>query len=165
MTIVLRPFTEIKVRLSGERVYFGCELVEKRPDRVVLRHVLTHSAQVAGVDLPPGTVTLGYFWPERPYNIYHWLEPGGTTLAHYFNLSGPAIIRENELEWQDLVVDVLVTPDHRVQVLDEDEVPSSLDDEVRERIASALNEVLAGWPEIVEETEVVTSQLLARLGE
>ncbi|MCZ7573693.1 MAG: DUF402 domain-containing protein [Ardenticatenaceae bacterium] len=163
MTITHRPYTENKVRLSGERLHFTCELLEQRPDRVVLRHILPGPGRVGDVELPAGTVTFGYYWPARPYNVYHWLHPDGTTLAHYFNLSGPVTVEENQLEWQDLVIDVLVTPDGRVQLLDEDELPSWLEDDVRAHIAWALGEVMATWPSVVHETETITRQLLRQL--
>ncbi|HBY93834.1 MAG TPA: hypothetical protein DEP84_07655 [Chloroflexi bacterium] len=160
MTITHRPFVEVKVRLSGERLHFTCELLEQRPDRVVLRYVLPGAGRVHDVELPAGTMTIAYYWPERPYNVYHWVQPDGRTIAHYFNLSGPATIADDRVEWQDLVVDVLVTPDGRVRVLDEDELPSWLEDEVREHIAWALGEVVATWPGAVHETEAITPQLL-----
>lgn len=160
MTITHRPYVETKVRLSGERLHFACELLEQRPDRVVLRYALPHAGRVSNVELPAGTLTIAYYWPERPYNVYHWVQPDGSTIAHYFNLSGPATIDDSRVEWQDLVVDVLVTLDGNVQVLDEDELPSWLDDEVREHIAWALGEVIATWPDVIHETEAVTRQLL-----
>ena len=41
---------------------------------------------VHGVDLPAGTVSVGHFWADRPYNVYHWLDRAGQTLGYYFNI-------------------------------------------------------------------------------
>jgi predicted RNA-binding protein associated with RNAse of E/G family len=55
--------------------------------------------------------------------------------------------------WEDLEVDVLVTPDRRVQVLDEDRLPDALAAEHRAEIAAAQARVLADRTAVVAEIE------------
>jgi uncharacterized protein len=157
-------FTEIKQLLSGERLEFPCQLLEQTSDRLVLRYYISAAAQVADLNLPAGTLSYGYFWQQHPYNLYHWMDSSGKTLAFYINLSGPLFIGDDYLEWTDLVIDVLVVPDdtlgYRVQVLDEDEVPEDVDGALKHHILSALHEVMHSWPALVRTVAAHSARLL-----
>ncbi len=143
---------EVKRRLDGSVRTYPCEAVEIAADRAVLLYRLPGQGRVADLVLPAGTLTVAYYWLDRPYNVYHWMAPPGETLAYYFNLSGPVRIGPDGLEWEDLEVDVLVTPDGRVQILDEDAVPAAAAARLPE-IARARERVLADWPAVVADVE------------
>lgn len=157
-------FTEVKQLLSGERLEFPCSLLEQTSDRIVLSYYTPAAAQIADLDLPAGTLSLGYFWQQYPYNLYHWMDPHGKTLAFYINLSGPVFIGDDFVEWSDLVIDVLILPDatlgYRVQVLDEDEVPDEIDGNLKLHIVSALHEVMHSWPALVRTVAAHSARLL-----
>jgi predicted RNA-binding protein associated with RNAse of E/G family len=156
---------EVKHRLTGGVEQFPCIAVEMTASRAVLLYVLTRARRFGGIDLTPGMVTVAYYWVGRPYNVYHWLSPRGETVAWYFNVSGPVRIADRRVEWQDLEVDVLVTPDLRTQVLDEDRLPLDLSAEQRAAIAAARDRVLREAPEVVRELEQTSRDLLARAAE
>jgi len=143
---------EIKRRLDGSVRTYDCETAEAAGDHAVLLYRLPAAGRVAGLTLPAGTLTVAYYWADRPYNVYHWIAPSGETLAYYFNLSGPVRIGRDRLEWEDLEVDVLVTPDGRVQVLDEDAVPPDAAARLPE-IARARERVFTDWRAVVDEVE------------
>ena len=143
---------EVKRRLDGTVRTYACEAAELAGDHAVLFYRLPGQGRVAALVLPAGTLTVAYYWADRPYNVYHWIAPPGETLAYYFNLSGPVRIGREQVEWEDLEVDVLVTPDGRIQILDEDAVPASAAARLPE-IARARECVLADWRTVVEEVE------------
>jgi len=151
-------FVEVKVRPDGRRQEFRCELVARGAHWVVLRYVTQTPSRVDDLELQPGTVTYGYFWTDRPYNVYHWVTPDGRTLGTYINLSGEVDIRAERLTWLDLAADVLVRPGGQPQVLDADEL-ALLPEPVRTQAQAALAHVLAHWPEIVQEVESQTRRL------
>jgi predicted RNA-binding protein associated with RNAse of E/G family len=91
--------------------------------------------------LRENTLSLGYFWEDRPYNAYHWIDPRGDTVALYFNLSDRTRIGEQTIEWRDLAVDILISPDGRCRVLDEDELPPDLDRGLLERIRATRDDL------------------------
>jgi len=93
--------------------------------------------QLEDLLLPRGSISLGYFWQHKPFNLYHWVDDKGQTLALYFNICDNTRISEEQIGWRDLCVDVLLTPDLRCRVLDEDELPDDLDDELQTYIDSA----------------------------
>jgi len=152
--------TEVKRRIDGSERTYPCEAAEIADDHAVLLYRITGAGRVADVALPPGTLTVAYYWTGRPYNVYHWIAPSGETLAYYFNLSGPVRLGRDRLEWEDLEVDVLVTPDGRVQVLDEDAVPAAAAPRLPE-IARARERVLADWPVVTGEVERASRGLAA----
>ena len=143
---------EVKRRLDGSVRTYPCEAAEIGRDHAVLLYRLPGQGRVADLVLPAGTLTVAYYWADRPYNVYHWIGPSGETLGYYFTLSGPVCIGTDRLEWEDLEVDVLVTPDGRVQILDEDAVPASAAARLPE-IARARERALAERPAVVAEVE------------
>lgn len=150
-------FTEVKRRLDGSVAKFECTLVHREAGHVVLRYDITgQGGEVAGVRLPGGTITYAYYWTDRPYNVYHWLLPDGTTAGYYFNLADQTEIGEKRVAWLDLTVDILITPDGRCQVLDEDELPADLGPALRERLARAKAEILENREWLVEEIDSTT---------
>ena len=122
MTIVA-PILEIKRTLRGAEKRFECQLLASGPGYAAVLWIAPEPMHVHGVDLPAGTVSFGHFWEDRGYNVYHWLDGVGRTLGFYFNIADQTSISPEVVSWRDLVLDVLVTPDGRCQVLDEDELP------------------------------------------
>jgi predicted RNA-binding protein associated with RNAse of E/G family len=155
-----RAIREVKETLAGERREFHCTLVSLAADEVVVGYRSPIGGIVADVSLPAGTLTLGYFWAARPYNAYHWLAPDGATLGLYFNVSDRTRITAQRVAWRDLVVDVLVTPDGRCRVLDEDELPVDLDVALRHRIESTRDALRQNHERHLEELETRSRALI-----
>jgi len=151
---------EVKRRLDGTVRTYSCEAAEVADDHAILLYRLPGPGRVADLELPAGTLTVAYYWTERPYNVYHWVAPSGRTLAYYFNLSGPPRIGRDRLEWEDLEVDVLVTPDGRVRVLDEEAVPADAAVRLPE-IARARDRVLREWPAVAADVERASRPIVA----
>jgi hypothetical protein len=132
---------------GGEKVY-SCRILERPPGGLSVLFVADRAYQVGGLQLAPGTITFGHFWsaeahPERPFNVYHWLTPTGSTLAHYFNLVEDTVIGAAELTYLDLTVDVLLRPGSSPAILDVDELPATLDPAKRARVSETLAVVMA----------------------
>src|SRR6185369_5367660 len=131
--------TETKRTLTGGQKTFPCRVLDRAAAALTVLFVSDRAYQVGGLDLPTGTVTFGHFWAARPYNVYHWLTPGGATLGLYFNLADNTQIGPTTLSYRDLTVDLLARPGAVPQVLDQDELPADLDQGTRQRIARALH--------------------------
>jgi len=125
--LTVKTITEIKLTLAGARKEFECELLTRDAGEVVVIYQMPRDVQLEDVRLRKGTVSLGYFWQDRPYNAYHWIDEQNDTVALYFNIADGTRISQQTVEWRDLAVDVLLTPDGRCRVLDEDELPSDID--------------------------------------
>jgi protein associated with RNAse G/E len=68
-----------------------------------------------------GTRTIEYYWFDRWYNIFRFLEIDGATKLFYCNVNMPPEISGGVLSYIDLDIDVMVRPDFSYQVLDLEE--------------------------------------------
>ncbi len=114
---------------------------------------------VHGVDLPAGTISFGHFWADRFYNVYHWVDGAQRTIGLYFNIADQTRIEAAQLEWRDLVIDVLATPAGRLDVLDEDELPATLDDDVAAHITAGKAAILTAPGQVIAEIESASRSL------
>lgn len=153
-TPILPRILEVKRTLSGREKQFECAVLRRDGSHLIVLFVAPTAMHVHGVDLPAGTVTFGHFWSDRPYNVYHWLDPvSGTTLGIYVNLSADTIIANDRLDWRDLAVDILLSPNGNATVLDEDEIPPDASEALRARIADAQTVVLGHTSALIIELE------------
>lgn len=160
--MALPEIIETKRTLTGEQRVYHCRVVERSSGALVVLFISDRAMHVGGLDLPPGTVTFGYFWADRPYNAYHWMQPGGTTLGVYFNLADETNLDdEGAFSWRDLAVDVLLRPGMDAVVLDEDQLPPSLPR--RDQIERATRALVAAAPAIVAALEQRTTALWPRV--
>src|SRR5256885_16000254 len=123
------PIIERKTRLDGTVVEYPCDALAVEPGRrAVVRYVTDRDRHLEGTDLVlrAGTVTIGHFWTDRPYNVYHWLEHA-RTIAFYVSIATDTTIGPEAIAYTDLVVDVLLRPSGAIDVLDEEELPPDLD--------------------------------------
>jgi predicted RNA-binding protein associated with RNAse of E/G family len=156
----LTPIVEIKHTLAGEEKRFDCLRLAGDADHAVVLWIARAPMHVHGVDLPAGTVSFGHFWTDRPYNVYHWVDPDRrTTIGFYFNLADQTRISAGELVWRDLIVDVLATPAGRLEVLDEEELPWPIDSEVAVQIAEGKMAILGAPAKVMAEIEAASRSL------
>ena len=154
--------TERKNRLDGSVVEYVCEpLVVEEGRRAVVRYVTERDRVIEGTDLVlrKGTVTVGHFWTDRPYNVYHWLD-GGRTVAFYVNIATDTTIEPALITYLDLVVDVLIRPSGALEVLDEDDLPASIEPPYRLAIAKALETCVTEGRRLTAEIERETQAVL-----
>jgi len=72
-------------------------------------------------EIKRGTRTVEYYWLDRWYNIFRFLQADGSTRLYYCNINTPPTLRSGVLSYIDLDIDVLVQADLSFQVLDLDE--------------------------------------------
>ena len=104
-------------------------------------------------------VTVGHFWTDRPYNVYHWLD-GGRTVALYLSIATDTTIEPTLIAYRDLVVDVLFRPSGALEILDEDELPPSIEPRYRLAIAKALETCITEGRRLSAEIERETRAVL-----
>jgi len=151
---------EIKETLSGECRQFHCAAVDRGEGWLVVRYMVPDAFVLDGVKIPKGALSFGYFWEDRPYNAYHFVEPTGTTLALYCNISESTCIREDVIHWRDLVVDVLILPDGRTRVLDVSELPASLPKAMVDSIFDTSNILITTGHNLLTELKTKTADYL-----
>ena len=154
--------TEIKTTLLGECKTFACELLQATATDAVVIYRMPADHQLEDILLRKGTLSLGYFWQDKSYNAYHWIDAQDETVALYFNVSDNTIISAESIAWRDLMVDVLITPDGRCRVLDEDELPDDIDSGLRHYIDHTRDQLCREPLSRLAEYDKLTRQLINR---
>lgn len=102
------------------------------------------SLDLGFVVLEPGDRWTEYFYTDKWYNIFEIRASRGRLKGWYCNITRPPHIAPDEVIAEDLALDLWVTPDGRMRVLDKDEffalpLPSA----EREAAQNALSELQA----------------------
>jgi predicted RNA-binding protein associated with RNAse of E/G family len=136
-----------KLDLQGNETYrYTGRLLERRGNLLVLEAFFDRGdTQVDEIVLRRGDRFVEYYFYDRWYNIFQIFDREDQQLkGWYCNISRPAAMRGNTIVFQDLALDLLVYPDGRQVVLDEDEFQSlPLSSALREQAQNALRELQA----------------------
>ena len=151
---------EIKEKLSGTRHEFPSTLLSHGAREAVSLYVLTADGGLGGVPLRGGTRCLGFFWEDRPYNVYYAVDDAGALLVAYINLSDRTTITPEMIAWRDLIVDVVITPDGDCRVLDEDELPADLDPALGASMDATRDHLVANHPALLADLAARAAALL-----
>jgi protein associated with RNAse G/E len=98
--------------------------------------------------VPRGTRTVEYYWFDRWYNVFKFLNDAGDAHLYYCNINMPPTFANDRLSYLDLDIDVLVHADLSYQVLDLEEfqvnaIRFSYSSEVKSRAHAAVDEVIS----------------------
>lgn len=81
----------------------------------------------------------------------------------YFNIAKNTTILEDKVLWNDLIVDLEAFPNGREPlILDEDEVPETIDVSDRKLIDTTKVHILSRIQELTKEIEARTDKIIAR---
>lgn len=137
---------ERKVRYDGTTVDVKTTRIQQTERALKLVHynevAFTMNVEDASLTVEQGDITYAYYWIDRPYNLYIWFR-NQTYIGAYYNIVGATTITADMVQFDDWIVDVLVLPNGQCFVLDEDELPCSLDQFENGLAQQYLNEALA----------------------
>lgn len=107
----------------GEHKYsYEGELSSRDSHAVVVRAPWTFSEMaLAYARFSPGDIFTETFYTDRWYNIFEIVDADQNLKGWYCNITRPARITDDAIEWDDLALDVWMDADGMQQVLDEDE--------------------------------------------
>lgn len=145
--------------LTGKTRVFDCERLSFQNDRGILKYILKDTITVNNQILPQDTITYGFYWQKRPYTLYRWFDPQGAHLGDYFNIADRVNLNPAQFEWRDLIVDIFISPQGKITVLDEDELPPDLNSELARNIHQATGQVLQNFVSILSETDRLAGRL------
>lgn len=121
------PLTVIKLGHDGREVarYPGMT-IPSPPGWVAARAEWVFERMDLGyLIFDPNDIFLEYFSLTRPYNAFALYTVSGTFKGWYCNVTHPSWLEDGTLYWHDLYLDLIVYPDGRQLVLDEDELKAS----------------------------------------
>lgn len=95
-----------------------------------------------------GTRTVEYYWLDRWYNVFQFLDDAGKTRLFYCNVNVPPTFEGATLTYVDLDIDLLVQPDLSYEVLDLDEFEANAkrygySEEIRSQAHAAVDKLIS----------------------
>lgn len=98
--------------------------------------------------IPQGTRTVEYYWQDRWYNVFQFLDDAGQTRLWYCNVNLPPVVEDTSITYVDLDLDVVVRADFSYKILDSNEFEHharifGYPPEVQESARKALTEVIS----------------------
>jgi protein associated with RNAse G/E len=125
-TIELKASTAITVRVlkydGAEHRHWSAKIALREGRLIVLDAEFDYDVQhhLLG-EIPRGTRTIEYYWLDRWYNVFQFMDNEGKTRLYYCNVSAPPKLEGDVLSYVDLDIDLLVQPDLSYQLLDTEE--------------------------------------------
>ncbi|HNM78012.1 MAG TPA: hypothetical protein PKI89_06600 [Tepidiformaceae bacterium] len=125
----LPPFLERKRQIDGTIHDYETELIHRDQTVAIVRFVMTRGGGPPRlpVTVPAGSVSYGYFWPRRLYNVYRWLSPEGELIAHRFDAVTAVKVTDEGVDYRDLVLDWWAFPDDSLIEEDRDELEAAIE--------------------------------------
>jgi hypothetical protein len=137
--------TVIKCDAHGKEIFrwSGRELQRSANEVLLEAEFNISDHQLGEMILREGDRLVESYYSDRWYNIFEVHAREDDTLkGWYCNLSHPAILGEREIVFRDLALDLIVYPDGRQELLDEDEFEELvISEEVREKALLAWKEL------------------------
>lgn len=136
----------------GERppyTYEG-EVAYRDEEVLVLRCLWTANKpfEVEDFRLERGDVMVECYYPAERFNIFAVYSAAGDLKGWYCNITEPPTLTDEEIRWRDLALDLLILPDGREILLDEEEFAAlALDAESRRQALEALAKLRAWFAE------------------
>ena len=97
-------------------------LVERTDDHITLEGSFEFEVEHSEIGIiSKGTRSVETFFFDRWYNYFVFYEPSGGLRNYYFNISLPPRVGRDIIDYVDLDIDIIVWPDRRIEVLDEEE--------------------------------------------
>lgn len=158
---------ERKIRYDGTIIDHACLLIEAQQDKIILYHEVQYSFTMAAnnkkLTIPKGSYTVAYYWGNRPYNLYVWRDQDGGYLGSYFNIVKNTCITDEVVSFEDLILDIMILPSGEFFILDEDELPESLeqfeDGYVEKALHTVKNTIQESLPKIILETATLYKKI------
>ncbi len=106
------PWVERKRKPDGSERRYDCVLEYVSRSLVVVSYVMKQGGAVFGtpIEIPPGSVSYGYFWRGRPYSVYR-MRDGDRIVAHRFDAVVGVRYKRGEVSYRDLALDWWLTPE------------------------------------------------------
>jgi predicted RNA-binding protein associated with RNAse of E/G family len=126
------------------RYAWNGKVLTRTTDRLIIEAIWNGPGEpeVGGIHFSLGDRFLEYYYPGRGYAIWQIERPDGTLKGWYCNISTPVEEKAGTLSFRDLLLDLLVYPDGRMEVLDRAEVEAAQDEGLDRAEAAAAEAAL-----------------------
>ena len=160
------PIIERKQKSDGTIREYGCTLLHLDAGLAVVEFVMRKGGAIQGtpIEVPPGSVSHGYFWKRRPYNLYRMHHADGTLIAHRFDAVADVRLSPEIIFYRDLVLDWWVMPDGTLIEEDRDEFDAllaagAMERRDVERAEDAARAIFSRYRHIIDDVEKLERRL------
>jgi uncharacterized protein len=141
----MEPIDVIKQNPQGrETLRYGGHVLARRANRLLIEALFNRDElPLDQIMLHRGDRFVELYFSDRWYNIFEIHDLSDDRIkCWYCNVSYPAQIEDNAVSYRDLALDLLVYPDGRQLVLDEDEFADlDIDETVCKKARTSLGEL------------------------
>ena len=120
----MTKITVVKQNHRGEEVMrYDGELREHKGGEIVIEaRFAMQRPTIHGIAMKMDDLFIESYYKDRWYNIYEARDVDSNEIKFWYcNVSYPAELKDNNLYFRDLALDLFVYPDGKQEVLDEDE--------------------------------------------
>ncbi|WP_096186569.1 DUF402 domain-containing protein [Evansella halocellulosilytica] len=164
MAVKGKPIIERKIKYDNTIVEHHCKLVKADQTEIILYHEINEPfsmmANGTEVTIHKGCYTIAYYWTDRPYNIYIWRNQDDEYVGAYFNIVKETSITADAVNFEDMIIDVLVLPNRAYFILDEEELPEALEQFEGGTVQQTLSTLLNSLDQILDEKIRESSNLV-----
>lgn len=108
--------------LGARTISYDGDVVTQDKRHLVARAIWRFPTQTLPyTTLADGDVFEEIFYFDRWYNVFEIRTAGGALKGWYANITRPALLSAGDLIWEDLYLDLWMSPQGRMQLLDQDE--------------------------------------------
>jgi hypothetical protein len=93
----------------------------------------------------PGDILIEYYYRDEAFNVFTILAPSGMLKGWYCNVLAHTLITDDAIDWADLALDLVVTPEGAQTVLDEDEFEALAPTAEQRALAAGALNTLNKW--------------------
>ena len=145
---------EIKRHLNKPEERYRCTLLQSGKDDILLKYVSEGSARLGDAAFKPGSVTYAYYKTGAGFVPWKMYGPDGRLRGYLFHICRDLRVSRDKVEYLDLLLDIWISPDGSITVLDRDEleacaVQGLLNEKDLEWIDQHERKIKKDWKEIV----------------
>jgi len=113
---------EVKIHKNKETQRFRCQVLQREGKAVVLRYRSGSEGRIADMVIAKGSTTIAYYREGRTYVLWRMFAADGSLIGSLFHICTGVAVSDSRVTWHDLLLDIWITPEGAVRVLDEDEL-------------------------------------------
>jgi hypothetical protein len=122
----MKTIEEIKRHKNKPEQRFQCDLVLRDQGHIVLAYHASTAGRIADIDIAPGSTTIAHYWQNGGYVLWRMFAAERTLVGSLFHICSNTDIQETSVSYDDLIVDIWITPEGIARVLDEDELADAI---------------------------------------
>lgn len=120
--ISLQKILEIKRHKNKPEQRFPCDLALREEGHIVIVYHAENAGRIADIHIAPGSTTVAHYWQGGGYVLWRMFAADGSLIGSLFHICASTAIQEASVSYDDLILDIWITPLGAAHVLDEDEL-------------------------------------------